>query len=77
MGFQGEEGIPRRLDVVGTKPHQREDLVARTVEQHVVVGHVEMAVVVDPVWLDTHLAGGEGGPEKSSRFTLAVLISRP
>ena len=43
---------------------QLEGLVDGAVEQHVVVGHVEMAVVVDPVLLDGHHRGDERRKEQ-------------
>ena len=48
-----------RIGGAGAK--QVERLVHAAVEEHVVVGHVEMAVVVDPVRLDLHRARDEGG----------------
>src|SRR6185295_16917430 len=46
-------------------------LVDGAVEQHVVVGHVEMAVVVDPGGLHLHRRGDKGGEEH--RFEVAAV----
>src|SRR5262245_16794140 len=59
----GVAGVLARLDVVEAAADELERLVHRAVEQHVVVGHVEMAVVVDPAGLDPHQRGDEGGEE--------------
>ena len=42
------------------KPHRFERLVAAAIEQDIVVGHVHVAVVVDPVLLDLKDRGNEG-----------------
>ena len=47
------------------------DLVNRAVEQHVVIGHVEMAVVVDPLRLDPHQGRDEG--RKENRFEIGAI----
>jgi hypothetical protein len=40
--------------ITGAAAEEVEGLVAGAVEQHIVTGHVEMAVVVDPAWFDAH-----------------------
>src|SRR5262249_20772333 len=67
----GEAGLLARLDVVEAAAEELEDLVHRAVEEHVVIGHVEMAVVVDPAGLDPHRRGDEGGEEP--RFEIATI----
>src|SRR5262249_52316479 len=59
-----EAGMPPRLDVVDAAADELEGLVDRAVEQHVVVGHVEVTVVVDPVGLDPHHRGHERRKEE-------------
>src|SRR5215467_2835754 len=59
----GEAGLLARLDVIEAAADELESLVHRAVEQHVVIGHVEMAVVVDPAGLDPHQRGHKGGEE--------------
>ena len=56
--------MPALLDVGEPAAEQLEHLVHRAVEQHVVIGHVEMAVVVDPGGLDPHHRGDERGKEQ-------------
>ena len=42
------------LEVVGPDANKLVHLIDRAIEQYVVVGHVEMAVIVDPLRLDMH-----------------------
>ena len=58
-----EAGMPARLDIIEAATEELEHLVDRAVEQHIVVGHVEVAVVVDPGRLDPHHRRDEGGEE--------------
>ncbi len=64
VAFQREERGVAVLHVVRAEAHGREGLVARPVEQHIVIGHVEMAVIVGPLVLDlldsAHERGGIG-----------------
>ena len=60
----GELALP---GIVGPHAHHLEGVVRAAVEQHVVIGHVEMAVIVDPVLLDLHDAGDEGGGDGHGR----------
>src|SRR5262249_24811840 len=67
----GEAGLLTLLDVVEAAADEFEGLVHRAVEEYVVIGHVEMAVVVDPARLDPHHRGDEGGEEH--RFEIATV----
>ena len=51
------------LEVIGSDADELVDLIDRAIEQHVVVGHVEMAVIVDPLRLDMHQRRDEGREE--------------
>ena len=42
------------LGVIGPEPHDFEGVVGTAIEKHIVIGHVEMAVIVDPLRLDPH-----------------------
>src|SRR3954471_20657325 len=59
------------LDVVWPAADQRESLVDGAVEQHVVIGHVEMAIVIDPAALDPHAGGDER--RKEQRFEIDAI----
>src|SRR5262249_6439482 len=59
----GEAGMAPVLHIVGAAANELERLVDRTVEQDVVVGHVEVAVVVDPCGLDPHHRRDKGREE--------------
>ena len=48
------------LKIIRPEPKQLVQLVDRAVEQHVVIGDVEMAVIVDPLRLDPHQRRDEG-----------------
>ena len=50
----GEAGVAPVLHIVGAAANELERLVNGAIEQDVVIGHVEMAVVVDPRGLDPH-----------------------
>src|SRR5690606_20343477 len=60
MGFGRVDGEPAVAGIGRAHAHQLEGLVRAAVEEHVVVGHVEVAVVVYPVLLDLHGAGDDG-----------------
>ena len=51
------------LEVIGPDADELVHLIDRAIEQHVVVGHVEMAVIVDPLRLDMHQRRDEGREE--------------
>src|ERR1700678_1964876 len=63
MHLGGEGGMPRLFQIGDAAAKKLIGLVDRAVEQHIVVGHVEMAVVVDPAGLDLHHRGDEGREE--------------
>src|SRR5262249_14823744 len=71
MHLGGVAGMPARLDVVEAAADELEGFVHRAVEQDVVIGHIEMAVVVDPAGFDPHQRGDEGGEEHG--FEIATL----
>jgi hypothetical protein len=48
-----------------------ERFVHRPVEQHMIVSHVQVAVVVDPVRFDPHQRGDERREEQRRRFVRA------
>jgi hypothetical protein len=56
---------PSLLAVAGSDPEREPQLVDGAVEHHVVIGHVEMAIVVDPLRLDLrHRCQKRRGPEQ-------------
>jgi hypothetical protein len=59
------------VEIVRPDAEQFVGLVDAAVEQHVVVGHVEMAVVVDPGRLHPHHGGDEG--RKEQRFEVGAV----
>src|SRR5437899_11096930 len=65
MAFGGEGRAVALLLVDRTDPELEPELVDGAVEHHVVIGHVEMAVIVDPLRLDLHYRRKERrGPEQ-------------
>ena len=64
MDFGGVAGVLGALDIIEPAADELVGLVHRAVEQHVVIGHVEMAVVVDPAGLDRHRRGDKGREER-------------
>jgi len=52
MDFRRENRLSARRHIVRPDPDQLVGLVDGAVEQHVIVRHVEMAVVVDPLRFD-------------------------
>src|SRR5262245_30393279 len=63
MHLGGEAGMAPVLDIVGAAANELERLIDRAVEQDVIVGHVEVAVVVDPRGLDPHHRRDKGCEE--------------
>jgi hypothetical protein len=59
-----EEGCLALREVFLAQSDQPEGLVHGPVEEHMVIGHVHMAVVVDPSGLDPHRRRDEGGEEE-------------
>ena len=77
MHFGGEAGVPALLEVSEAAADELIGLVDGAVEQHVVIGHVEMAVVVDPGGLDPHDRGHERGGKDRRGLRAARCISLP
>ena len=71
VGFRREGRVLLRVEIVLTDAEQFVGLVDAAVEQHVVVGHVEVAVVVDPLRLHPHHGGHEG--RKEQRFKVSAV----
>ena len=63
MRLGGEGGVVRFFQISEPAAHELVSLVHRAVEQHVVIGHVEMAVIIDPFGLDLHHRRNEGRGE--------------
>ncbi len=60
MAFGCEGRVVACLHIFGTDPDFEPQVVDRPVEQHVVIGHIEMTVIVDPLRFDLH----DRGPER-------------
>src|SRR5882757_964994 len=54
--------------VVEAATEEFKGFVHRPVEQYVIIGHVEMAIVVDPARFDSHLRRDEGREEQWFKF---------
>jgi hypothetical protein len=54
MGLRREGGVARVFQISDAAAHQLVGFVHRAVEQYIVIGHVKMAVIVDPFGLDPH-----------------------
>src|SRR5579863_863823 len=67
MDFGGKRRVPGGMDVAQPEAEHLIDLVDGAVEQHIIIGHVEMAVIVDPGRLDPHHRGDEGGEKGGFR----------
>ena len=85
MGLEGEDGMIGLRDIVFVDADAGEDLVESPVEENVVVGHVEVAVIVDPVRFDGHDRGadrrlGKRAPRRARKgwirlwLTIAILL---
>ena len=61
------------FEIIGPEADEFVELVHGAVEQHVVIGDVEVAVVVDPLRLDRHHRGDEGRG-KLAAFWIHALI---
>jgi hypothetical protein len=71
VSFKREEGAVGFLHIIRPEPDQFEGCVSRPVEEHVVIGHVEMPVVVDPLvfdLLDRRFERGRVSHRKSPDF---------
>src|SRR5207245_3848193 len=82
MTFGGEGRAVALLHIGRPDAELQPQLVDRAVHHHVVIGHVEMAVIVDPLWLDLHHRGHEwggrqlrfpGGGRGRHRLSLAAI----
>src|SRR2546423_12744719 len=71
MHLGGIEGAALLLDVSCADPQELVGLVDGTVEQYVVVRHIEMAVVVDPSGVDPHNRRDER--RKEHGFEIAAI----
>src|SRR5205085_10223890 len=64
MRLGREGGMRLRAQILGADPKQLIGLIDAAVEQDVVIGHVEVAVVVDPGGLNPHHGGDERRKEQ-------------
>ena len=62
------------LDIGQAAAKELIDLVDGAIEQHIVIGHVEMAVIVDPAGLDPHRRADKGREERG--FGVAAIEHR-
>ena len=77
MRFRREGRMLPGVEIVQPDAEQFVGLVDAAVEQHVVVGHVEMAVVVDPVLLDPHHEETKGAKNSGSRSVRSSIPRAP
>ena len=68
MGLKCKKGAIGPLHIIGAEPDGREGFIARPIEQHIVIGHVEMAIIVDPLILDPVDRAYERGREGHRLF---------
>lgn len=69
--FGCEGGPAAGRHIVGSKIEKMKGFVDGAIEHHMVIGHVEMAIIVDPAGLGPHGGGYERGEEESGcAFTL-------
>jgi hypothetical protein len=61
-------GAPLAIRIIGAGANQIDRFVEGTVEQNVIIGDVEMAVIVDPFRLDLHDGRDEGRKEHGFEF---------
>ena len=69
LGREGRVGLAAQI--IGADPEQFVGFVDAAVEQHVVIRHVQMTVVVDPARLHPHHGGDEW--RKEQRFEVATV----
>jgi D-lactate dehydrogenase (cytochrome) len=69
MGFEGEHRGVAGGAIVAADAERGEELVERPVEEDMIIGQIEMAVIVDPGGLDGHdgRADGRGGESFAGR----------
>src|SRR5579885_216133 len=72
MRFRGEEGSVPFARVIGTEADEEEGFIDRAIDQYVVIGHVEVAVVVDPGGIDGH----HGRYERREEYGFEIDTSR-
>src|SRR5436190_13481884 len=68
MGFKREERAVGALHIVRPESEEQEGLIAGAIENHIVIGHVEVAVVIDPLVLHLMNGADEGGGEGHRNF---------
>src|SRR5215510_6964625 len=73
----GESRVPVIFQILRANADQLVNFIDGPIEQHVVVGHVEMAVVVDPLRLDPHERGDKRGEENRFEFGAVKHPERP
>ena len=71
MRFGGEERCAALARVIGAETDEKKRLVDGAVDQHVVISHVEMSVVVDPRGIDGH----HGRYERREKYGLEIDTS--
>src|SRR6478736_5606056 len=59
MAFGGEGGVVPLFQIARSDADLEPEFVHGPVEHHVVIGHVEVAVIIDPARLDLHDRGFE------------------
>src|SRR4029078_5591239 len=69
MNFEGEERIIRALYIVGSQAEKVEGFISGAIENYIVVSHVKMAVVVDPLVLHPVRGTHEGRREDHRYFS--------
>ena len=71
VGFKGEIGVSGFFDIGGAEADKGQGHIGILVKQHIVIGHVEMAVVVDPLAFNG-VGGAFDGAWKNHRNFLPV-----
>src|SRR4030095_14348637 len=67
----GESRVPVIFEILRADTDQLVNFIDGPIEQHVVVSHVEMAVVIDPLRLDPHERRNKRGEE--DRFEIGAV----
>ncbi len=76
MCFCGERRSVTFFHVLRADPEFEPHLIDAAIEQHVVISHVEVAVVVDPLRFDLHHGGEERGCDMLRRIALRNRAGR-
>lgn len=71
MDFGGEEGMLALLQITLPQPCKIVEFVEAAIEQHIVIGHVQVAVEINPGRLDGHHRRDEGS--KENRFEICAI----